>query len=76
MTANTVAQAGTATKNNAALQARKDAAFARGMGNIAPVYVECARNAEIAAVLLDAGEALDLVMPLVSLDATAQGVRG
>lgn len=73
---NTLAQAGTATKSNAALQARKDAAFAMGMGDIVPVYVDCARNSEIAAVLLDAGEALDPVMPLVSLDSTAQDVHG
>jgi len=37
-----------ATDNsNAAWQARKDAAFARGQGNIASVFIERARNAEI-----------------------------
>src|SRR5512139_794484 len=32
---------------NPELQARRDAAFARGLGNQLPVYVERARNAEI-----------------------------
>ena len=32
---------------NAELQQRKEAAFARGQGNIAPVYIERARNAEM-----------------------------
>ncbi|KAA3620970.1 MAG: 4-aminobutyrate--2-oxoglutarate transaminase [Proteobacteria bacterium] len=35
------------TTTNAALQKRKEAAIARGLGNIAPVYVERAQNAEI-----------------------------
>jgi len=34
-------------QSNAAWQARKDAAFARGQGNIASVFIERARNAEI-----------------------------
>lgn len=33
--------------SNAAWQARKEAAIARGQGNLAPVYVDRARNAEI-----------------------------
>ncbi len=35
------------SQTNASLQARKDAAFARGLGNIAAVYVDRAVNAEI-----------------------------
>src|SRR5512139_661008 len=34
-------------KSNQDLQARRDAAFARGLGNQLPVYVERARNAEL-----------------------------
>ena len=34
-------------KSNQDLQARRDAAFARGLGNQLPVYVDRARNAEI-----------------------------
>lgn len=33
--------------NNAQWQARKDAAFARGQGNMAPVYIDHAENAEM-----------------------------
>jgi 4-aminobutyrate aminotransferase/(S)-3-amino-2-methylpropionate transaminase len=33
--------------SNAAWQARKEAAIARGQGNIAPVYIDRARNAEM-----------------------------
>ncbi len=36
-----------AGQTNADLQARKDAAIARGMGNLAPVFVDYAENAEI-----------------------------
>lgn len=32
---------------NAQLQARKDAAFARGQGNLAPVFIDHAKNAEM-----------------------------
>lgn len=35
------------TKNNADLQARKQAAIARGQGNVAPVYIERGENAEL-----------------------------
>jgi 4-aminobutyrate aminotransferase/(S)-3-amino-2-methylpropionate transaminase len=35
------------SKSNQALQGRRDAAFARGLGNMLPVYVDRARNAEI-----------------------------
>lgn len=35
------------TSTNAQWQARKDAAFARGQGNLAPVYIERAENAEM-----------------------------
>ena len=35
------------TKSNQDLQGRRDAAFARGLGNQLPVYVERARNAEL-----------------------------
>ena len=35
------------SKSNQDLQARRDAAFARGLGNQLPVYVERARNAEL-----------------------------
>lgn len=33
--------------SNGDWQARKVAAFARGQGNIAPVYIEWAKNAEM-----------------------------
>ncbi|MGD8346722.1 MAG: 4-aminobutyrate--2-oxoglutarate transaminase [Lysobacterales bacterium] len=36
-----------AGSSNAAWQARKEAAIARGQGNVAPVYIERARNAEM-----------------------------
>ncbi len=45
--ASSLAHSTTATRSNAALQARKDAAIARGLSNLAPVYVERAKNAEI-----------------------------
>ena len=35
------------SKSNQDLQGRRDAAFARGLGNMLPVYVDRARNAEI-----------------------------
>ena len=35
------------SSNNQALQGRRDAAFARGLGNQLPVYIERARNAEL-----------------------------
>ena len=35
------------TKSNQDLQGRRDAAFARGLGNMLPVYVDRARNAEL-----------------------------
>ncbi len=35
------------TKTNLGLQSRRDAAFARGLGNQLPVYVDRARNAEL-----------------------------
>ncbi len=39
--------ADTASQTNAALQARKEAAMAKGLGNLAPVYVERASGAEL-----------------------------
>ncbi len=47
MTLTATVHADTGATSNAGLQARKDAAFARGMGNLAPVYVDRAENADV-----------------------------
>ncbi len=47
MTLSALTRAEAAPKTNAGLQQRKDAAIARGMGNLAPVYVDRALNSEV-----------------------------
>jgi 4-aminobutyrate aminotransferase/(S)-3-amino-2-methylpropionate transaminase len=47
MSANEMRQTGLVEPTNADWQERKDAAFARGQGNIAPVFIERAENAEM-----------------------------
>jgi 4-aminobutyrate aminotransferase/(S)-3-amino-2-methylpropionate transaminase len=47
MSTNEMRRADSATPTNADWQARKNAAFARGQGNIAPVFIEHAKNAEM-----------------------------
>jgi 4-aminobutyrate aminotransferase / (S)-3-amino-2-methylpropionate transaminase / 5-aminovalerate transaminase len=47
MAINKLAESSTASKTNASIQRRKDAAFAKGMGNLSPIYVDYALNAEV-----------------------------